>query len=197
MKKTKSSSENPVFEAFQSCHDGLVRSIMKMCARQQDVDDILQETYLRAFNANEKSRIKSPQDYLFVVSRNLVLKGLSRQSREIAAEIDDALAGVDENSVDIELHYRKKFETFNRALGSLPEKQRRAILLRKYYGLSHREIAKKMGVSVSSVEKYISAGIRKCKQSLVSQGYQSEYDSTTPSNKTERDADSSSHEDQL
>ena len=162
---------NIILEAFQTCRDGLVRSIMKMCVRQQDVDDILQETFLRAFDANEKTRITSPQDYLFVVSRNLVIKGLSRQSREIATEIDDALMGVEEGSTDIDLHYRQKFEAFNAALSALPEKRRRAILLRKFYGLSHSEIAKKMGVSVSSVEKYISGGVKECKKILCSQGY--------------------------
>jgi len=172
MKKQGDSADNPVFEAFQVCREGLVRSIMKMCARQQDVDDILQETYLRAFSANKKSRINSPQDYLFVVSRNLVIKGLSRQSREIATEIDEALLGADDSAIDVELHYRKKFEVFNNALRSLPENHRRAILLRKYYGLSHGEIAKKMNVSVSSVEKYIASGIKRCKQTLVSQGYE-------------------------
>ncbi len=162
---------NRVLEAFQTCRDGLVRSIMKMCARQQDVDDILQETFLRVFSANKKSRITSPQDYLFVVSRNLVIKGLSRQSREIAVEINDALMSAEPDCTDINLHYRQKFEAFNEALRSLPEKNRRAILLRKFYGLSHREIAKKMNVSVSSVEKYISAGVKECKKTLCSQGY--------------------------
>lgn len=197
MKKADNNSDNPVFEAFQACHDGLVRSVMKLCARQQDVDDILQETYLRAFNANQKSRISSPQDYLFVVSRNLVLKGLSRQSREIAAEIDEALLGVDDKAVEIELHYRKKFEVFNGALSSLPENHRRAILLRKFYGLSHREIAKKMNVSVSSVEKYISAGLRRCKQSLIAQGYESGVNAEKKSNKSDTDANSGAVEEQL
>jgi RNA polymerase sigma factor (sigma-70 family) len=169
--------ENSVLEAFLGCRDALVRSIMKMCVKQEDVDDILQETFLRAFYANEKTHIKSPQDYLFVVSRNLVIKGLSRRSREISMEIDDALMGVDDVSTDMDLHYRQKFEAFNEALQSLPEKNRRAILLRKFYGLSHNEIASKMDVSVSSVEKYISGGVKRCKQVLYSQGYEVESNS--------------------
>lgn len=157
-----------------SCRDGLVRSVMKMCARQDDVDDILQETFLRALSANEKSRIKSPQDYLFVVSRNLVLERLSRSSREIVMEINDAMAGVDEISADRKLHHRQKLEVLNEALHLLPEKKRRAILLRKFYGLSHNEIAKKMDVSVSSVEKYIAGGIQQCKRIMSSKGYEFE-----------------------
>lgn len=161
-----------------SCRDGLVRSIMKMCARQDDVDDILQETFLRVLNANEKSRIKSPQDYLFVVSRNLVIEKLSLRSREIVMEINDAMVGVDDISADRKLHQRQKLGVLNEVLQSLPEKKRRAILLRKFYGLSHNEIAKKMNVSVSSVEKYIAGGIKQCKRVMSSQGYEFEGQST-------------------
>ena len=163
--------KNLTLEAFTACKEGLIRSIMKMSVQQADVDDILQEAYLRAFNANEKTRIKSSQDYLFVVSRNLVIKALSRQSKEIATEIDDQLLGADGVSTEMEVHYQIKFQAFNEALKTLPEKNRRAILLRKFYNLSHREIAKKMGVSVSSVEKYISVGINRCAKLLRSQGY--------------------------
>lgn len=172
--KQKKAEKNVILDAFLECRDVLVRSIMKMSVRPEDVDDILQETFLRAFSANEKSHITSPRDYLFVISRNLVLKGLSRRSREITQEIDEALLQAEGISAGTELHYRRKFEAFNKALYGLPEKQRRAILLRKFYGLSHREIAGKMNVSVSSVEKYIAGGVKRCKQALCAQGYEME-----------------------
>jgi RNA polymerase sigma factor (sigma-70 family) len=166
-------SNNRVLNAFQSCRDGLVRSIMKMSVEQQDVDDILQETFIRVLDSDTKNQIKSPKGYLFVVSRNLVLKKLMQQSKEIHTELDDALLEDDvENSVEKELYQKLKFERFSKVLNSLPEKNRRAILLRKLYCLSHKEIAKKMNVSVSSVEKYIATGLKQCKQSLYAQGYE-------------------------
>ena len=174
MSDSEKSQENQILKAYISCRDGLIRSILKMCIRQEDVDDILQETFLRVLNANAKTRITSPKDYLFMVSRNLIIERLSHRSREIAMEINDALVGVDDISADRSLHYRRKFEIFNDALCSLPEKKRRAILLRKFYGLSHHEIAKKMNVSVSSVEKYIASGVNQCKRILISQGYEFE-----------------------
>ncbi|MDO6426775.1 RNA polymerase sigma factor [Thalassotalea sp. 1_MG-2023] len=165
-------SNNRVLKAFQACKDGLVRSIMKMSVEPQDVDDILQETFIRVLHSNEQQAIKSPKGYLFVVSRNLVLKKLMQQSKEIHTELDDALLESDgENVVEKELFQKRKFERFTNVLNSLPEKNRRAILLRKLYCLSHKEIAKKMNVSVSSVEKYIATGLRQCKQSLYTQGY--------------------------
>lgn len=171
MQKNKKTN-NRVYEAFQSSRDGLVRSIMKMNVKQQDVDDILQETFIRVLDSDAKQHIKSPKGYLFVVSRNLVLKKLTQQSKEIDTEIDDALLNHDvDNIVEKELYQKLKFERFIEVLNSLPEKNRRAILLRKLYCLSHKEIAQKMDLSVSSVEKNIAQGLKQCKKSLYSQGY--------------------------
>lgn len=170
---TNKQSKNRVLTAFQSCRDGLVRSIMKMSVEPQDVDDILQETFIRVLDSDTKQEIKSPKGYLFVVSRNIVLKKLIQQSKEIHTELDEALLEADEdNTVEKELYQKLKFERFNAVLSSLPEKNRRAILLRKLYCLSHKEIANKMDVSVSSVEKYIAQGLKQCKQSLFAQGYE-------------------------
>jgi RNA polymerase sigma-70 factor (ECF subfamily) len=146
---------------------------MKMSVEQQDVDDILQEAFIRVLHSDAKQQISSPKGYLFVVSRNLVLKKLVQQSKEIHTELDEALLEDDvDDSVEKELYQKLKFERFSRVLTSLPEKNRRAILLRKLYCLSYKEIAKKMDVSVSSVEKYIASGLKQCKQSLCAQGYQ-------------------------
>ncbi len=165
-------SENRILAAFQACRDGLIRSVMKMSVAQQDVDDILQEAFIRVMHSDKKQRIESPKGYLFVVSRNLVLKKLTQQSREIHTELDEVILNDEtEDSVEKELYQKRKFERFNQLLNALPEKHRRAILLRKLYCLSHKEIASKMNVSVSSVEKYIALGLKSCKQSLFIQGY--------------------------
>jgi RNA polymerase sigma-70 factor (ECF subfamily) len=170
--QTKESPNNRILMAFQACRDGLVRSVMKMSVEQQDVDDILQEAFIRVMHADTKLQIKSPKGYLFVVSRNIVLKKLMQKSKEIHTELDDALLESDEDDpIEKQLYQKRKFERFNLVLNALPEKHRRAILLRKLYCLNHKEIASKMNVSVSSVEKYIALGLKQCKQSLFAQGY--------------------------
>ena len=162
---------NRIFCAFVKCRDALVRSILKMSVKPEDVDDILQETFYRTYSANEKKEIKSPKDYLFVVSRNLVFRGVTTRSRELTAIIDDTICDIAETPLD-EAHYEHlKAQALNEALETLPENNKRAILLRKVYGFSSREIARKMGVSKSSVDKYIASGIKTCEQILEAKGY--------------------------
>ncbi|WOH38722.1 RNA polymerase sigma factor [Thalassotalea fonticola] len=171
---SEKAKQHTILNTFLSCRDSLARYILKMSVKQEDVDDILQEAFLRVYNEDKKKQIRSPKDYLFIVSRNLIYKGLKHQSKEIATDVDDYLLGHDDKQTEIELHKQRKFKAFNDALMTLPEKNRRAILLRKYYGLSHKEISQKLGVSVSSVEKYISKGIKQCGDILAGQGYEAQ-----------------------
>ena len=171
MSKIETDDQNPVIRAYNRCRNALVRSIVKMSVKPEDVDDILQETFIKTYTANQKKEIQSPQDYLFVVSRNLVIRNAARRSREINTIIDDALMESVDDSLDMEVHGQLKCETLASVIQALPEKKRQAILLRKIYGFSTTEIARKMSVSKSSVDKYIASGIKECEEKLEAKGY--------------------------
>ncbi len=164
-------SENRIVRAFLGYRDVLVRALLRWSVDPNDVDDVLQEALRRTLEAENAGKIDFPKSYLFTVSRNVVFREHERRSREVQTEIDDASLPSSDASVEDHLHYRRMLEVFRDALDSLPEKQRRAILLRRVYGLSHRQIARKMGVSVSSVEKYFAQGIARCQDLLVKRGY--------------------------
>ena len=167
----KKHSDNRILKAFHECRDGLVRNLLKMCVRAEDVDDILQTTVLKALESNRSRQVVSPKSYLFVISRNLVFKSMSSRSQEIRAEVDDAIADVEAPDADETLYYRQKLKAFDEALRSLPARPRQAIVLRKFFGLSYKDIAGKMGVSVSSVEKYVAQGTLRCRDVLRGKGY--------------------------
>ena len=58
---------------------------------------------------------------------------------------------------------QQTFGLYCEAVAALPEKCRQVFLLRKVHGLPHKEIAERMSLSVSSVEKYLLRGILECK----------------------------------
>ncbi len=167
----KKHSDNRILTAFHECRDGLVRNLLKMCVRAEDVDDILQTTVLKALESNRSRQVVSPKSYLFVISRNLVFKSMSSRSQEIRAEVDDAIADTEAPDADERLYYRQKLRDFDEALRSLPARPRQAIVLRKFFGLAYKDIARKMGVSVSSVEKYVAQGTLRCRDVLRAKGY--------------------------
>jgi RNA polymerase sigma-70 factor (ECF subfamily) len=82
------------------------------------------------------------------------------------AAVTDTVADIDAGfasqapSVERNVISELDFEAFCVAVGSLPEKCRKAFVLRKVYQYSYREIAEYCGISVNTVKTYIKRGFK-------------------------------------
>ncbi len=61
------------------------------------------------------------------------------------------------------------------AFQSLPERCRQVMTLRKIYGLSQKEIAAKLGISVHTVEAQVGIGLRKCRAFFHQRGFRNRF----------------------
>lgn len=163
--------QSKIVGAFLGYKKVLVRVLLRMSVKPSDIDDILQESITRALRAENRGPLEHPKSYLYTVVRNLVFEERERRGREVQYEINEAILASDSTPVDEELHHEKMLEIFWEAMSSLPRNHQRAILLRRLYGLSHKEVARKLGVSVSSVEKYFAQGIKRCEDLMSRRGY--------------------------
>ncbi len=131
-----------------------------------DIDDVLQESYVRVLKAREREEMLSPKAFLFATARNLAVD-MVRRKRFLNAETlveNDALAVLDERAGLREtISKNQELELLTKAIQSLPERCRRIFTLRKVYCLSQPEIAAKMGVSVHTVSAQLTIGVRKCR----------------------------------
>lgn len=132
--------------------------------KQADVDDIIQETYLRMWQLYGARQIHSPKAYLFATARNLALLQ-SRRSSGTAhfglGDLNDSLLLDDGASVTDEVTHAEDLELLTKALQSLPDRCRQILTLRKIYGLSQREVAAQLGLSERTVEGQVAIGIGK------------------------------------
>lgn len=130
-----------------------------------DVDDIVQESLSRLVQAREVSPIRSAKALLFTTARHLALDAVRRQ-RVVAFEpiTDDTDPAVLTDTVDVVASVAKQqeLELLTKAIQSLPERVRQILTLRTAYGLTQKQIAEKLAVSESTVEKQMAAGIRQC-----------------------------------
>jgi RNA polymerase sigma-70 factor (ECF subfamily) len=146
---------------------GFLKRFLARFLSAEDVDDVAQEAYLRAYLAEQRAPIEHPTAFLFRVAKNLALTTLTRKSRQIAAYIEAAgghAAASSVAGVDQEIEAQQCFGLYCEAIASLPVKCRQVFLLRKVHGLSHKEIARRMELSVSSVEKHLRNGILACQE---------------------------------
>lgn len=155
-----------VTAAFLENNTFLKRFLARFFSDQQDIEDVAQETYLRAYIAEQRKDIEQPKAYLFRIARNLALTKLTKKSKQITDYIEesaDSLVIERAAAADDELEAEESLGLYCEAVATLPEKCRQVFLLRKVHGLAHKEIAERMSLSVSSVEKYLLRGVLECK----------------------------------
>ncbi len=155
-----------VSAAFLENYTFLKRFLARFFSDCQDIEDVAQEAYLRAYVAEQQKEIEQPKAYLFRIARNLALTKLTKKSKKITDYLEESGASVVIEygaAADSELEAQESLGLYCEAVAALPEKCRQVFLLRKVHGLAHKEIAKRMSLSVSSVEKYLLRGILECK----------------------------------
>lgn len=130
-----------------------------------DVDNLVQEALARVCQARRKGTIRAPRSLLFTTARNLALDLVRRQRIVHFEPITDAMASfvlADDTDVLAAIEKQENLELLNRAIQSLPERCRQVLTLRTAYGLTQKQIAARLVVSESTVEKAMAQAIRGC-----------------------------------
>ncbi len=138
-----------------------------------DVDDVVQESLTRVLRARDTGPINSARALLFTTARNLALDAVRRQ-RVVSFEpiTDDTPSSVLADSINVveTVSKQQELELLTKAIQALPERCRQVFTLRTAYGLTQQQIADRLGVSLSTVEKQMTQGIRLCAEFFASGG---------------------------
>lgn len=178
-KKTASQSSSRrglsvLSKTFLDNNTFLQKFLSRFLSERQDIEDVVQETYLRAFRA-EKGKteqgkvIEHPKAFLFQIAKNVALTQLSKKSRQITDYIEDVeLSLVTDNgaSTEDELEAREHIAVICEAIAAMPERRQRVYLMRKVHGASHKKIAESLDISISAVEKHLLKAMLSCRAHL-------------------------------
>jgi RNA polymerase sigma-70 factor (ECF subfamily) len=157
--------------------------LRKLTRGAEDIEDLVQETYVRVCAMPAGVAVESPQALLFRIARNLAVDR-ARQARSRAtddvADFEPLNVYSREAEPDAQADLHRRFESFCEAVDSLPPLCRRVFVLRKVYQLSHAEIAAVLGVSHSTIEKHVAKGLLRCRDRLRQLGLLDESSSERP-----------------
>ena len=169
-------SPNRLEQLFATHAQGLVRFLKRKVNSPEDAEDIAQNAFIRIQRLAEQGELDNPKAYLYQTASNLAIDMLRREKlhqnyvqQTISKEqfSDEEFSSVtDYCTPERLLTARGELDAIRQAMDELPIKCRQAFLLHRVKGLSYNDIAIEMGVSVSSVEKYILQALKHSRRTL-------------------------------
>ena len=144
--------------------------VMRMMANTAEADDIIQETFIRLWTHGDKFNPEKAQltTWLHNIAHNLCIdhfRKFKRLVEEPSTEKASTLAGPEDKAIQADMT-----ATVQEAMMKLPERQRSAIIMCHYQGLSNKDAAMILDVSVDALESLMARGRRKLKQMLLVDG---------------------------
>lgn len=137
---------------------------------ETEAQDIVQEIYLRIVSARRDVEILHPGGYLYKLGNNILLDRLRqerartlRDSRWRETHHHSSFGGEDVSDTvpqDEVLIARDQLQRMEVALADLPEGVQTSFRLHKIEGLTYGQVAERMGVSKSLIEKHMMAALR-------------------------------------
>lgn len=147
-------------------HEPTLRSWLRgLFPSLPDMDDLVQESYVRLLRAREAGKVSQPKAYLFATARNAALDFFRRRkivSIEAVGDMADSTVLDDRPGVADAISRQQELGLLAEAVKELPERCRQTLTLRLLYGLSHQEIAAELGVSEHTVKAQLAKGMRRC-----------------------------------
>ena len=154
-------------------HDAVLKSYLRGSFPSVDVEDVVQESYLRVWLANIARPVRSAKAFLFTVARNLALNSIRRGKKSPIIAMPDlaALGVIDEGRDAAEAAAASdEIALLEEAVASLPPRCREIIILCKIQHVSQREIAGRLGISEITVQEQVYRGIRRMEAFFIKRG---------------------------
>lgn len=125
--------------------------------------DLTQETFLRFAEQGSRTTIVDDRSYLYRTAKNLAIDHVRRISRQRTdATTHDDLADIPEDRPDSEqiLAGRQRLDRLRAVIEELPTRTRQVFVLNRIEGLTYSEVARRLGISVSSVQKDLTSALQ-------------------------------------
>ncbi len=165
LSQSNESSLEALFNYYYPRLYNFSKSFLKI---ETGIDDILQEVFLKIWhNRTNITSVSTFNAYIFTITRNLLLNELrSRLNNQRVKDQIQKLSVASEYDSFGQVEYNDLKEKIDDIIDALPDRQKEVFILSRKEGLSHKEIAGKLGISTKTVEYHISLSISSLKNKL-------------------------------
>lgn len=177
MMRVKEHADIRAFEELVEIHQhAVIGTVAKMLGSPDDAEDIAQQVFVRIWKSAKRYQPQAKfTTWLFTITRNLVFNEMRRRQRKPSVSInereddfhigtpDDPSKTPDATALQNELEI-----AVDRAIQDLPEKQRMAVILRRYEEMPYEEIGEILKLSLPAVKSLLFRARVQLKESLQS-----------------------------
>lgn len=180
MLRTKAGDDSAFSELMKRHYKGVLNYIYRFTNLKENSEDLAQEVFLRVYRSASKYRPEAKfTTWLYKIATNVSLTHVTKKNNN-SVSLDEMNENVGEyEGTDIEISddiiYRKEMkDVIFGAMETLPEREKIAIMLCKYEGLSYEETADVLECTVGAVKAYVHRGrmklVNKLKPYLTEEG---------------------------
>lgn len=149
----------------------LRRYLSRLLGNATEAQDVAQDAFVRVHEAMSRRTLEHPQAFLYTTARRLAIDELRRRRadplRHTDATVIDAVFS-NEPGVERRVMARQELDDLLQVIGTLPHGCRTVFLLSRIDNLSHKEIAQRLGIAYSTVEKQHARALRLLRTRLAS-----------------------------
>lgn len=167
----KPAVDGSLLSAYHQHLNALKRYVMRIIHIENDVDDVVQEAFMRAYKTETGGQLQQPKAYLFRVAKHVALNQMRQKINRPTDYLEDTdtVPGNDATLED-EVLAQERLGIHCAAVAALSPRRRKVYLMRKVYGMSHKDIADSLGITVSTVEAHLVKAYRQCHQHVAASG---------------------------
>jgi RNA polymerase sigma-70 factor (ECF subfamily) len=165
-------SERALARLYQA-HAGELHGFARRRVGRQDAEDVVQEAYLHLLQTGLSATLEQPRAYLFRIAANLAVDAARKHETRSRYADDAALFlgyAAGNGCVESEAEHKLEVRHFVSALTELPPLCRQAFLLNQIEGVTRSEIAKRLGLSVRTIDRHVVRALAHVRRRLEGKG---------------------------
>lgn len=155
---SKDDGETDLAARSRTLRGALTRYFQRRLPNTHEVEDLVQEVFLRIVRRGDSQELDRFEGYVFQTAASVIKDRFRRRRTRMSdshVTFEPDLHSQADVSPEQTVLAREALRSTTRAIMALPERTRTIFVLRRLEGLSHPEIARRLGLSLSTVEKHI------------------------------------------
>lgn len=174
MLQVREGNEQAFGSLIERHQHAVLGTVAKMLGSPAEAEDLAQQVFIRVWRSAARYEPSAKfTTWLFTITRNLVFNEVRRRQRKPTVSVEAreeefhlTIADRERPSPDAEMLHGELEAAVDAAIAALPEKQRLAVILRRYEEMPYEEIAKVLKMSVPAIKSLLFRARTDLKNSL-------------------------------